>query len=265
MWVCPICTLHSGRAKQLNDVPYRRGEPEDKKNQATDHLRGKTHEKNRRLVAAELFTNYGCTDFFRIIGSGPRNFDYISPVDAIKKYTEECGGDGDKTILKLTPAPPPPPRLVKCDRAILSADYATKAISHKHIMRTQLLCCWDDPLRTTQCTRHPCPYRHATDLQKQLPAGTPEQQPDFYEFIPCNFAGMPGGCQFHNTRFKGENWNVPEWRLETQKKTHTPGCSNCSDCRSDLPPCKGRNSGVCPRIRRQCMGIPPLRFMGGER
>ena len=145
----------------------------------------------------------------------------ISPVDAIKDYTEKCGGDGDNTILKLAPPPPPLARELRpssavCEKEILSADYATK-VTPKHIMRTQLLCCWDDPLGTTQCTRHPCPYRHATDLQKQLPAGTPEQQTDFYEFIPCNFAGMPGGCNFHNTRFKGENWNVPEWRIDPGK------------------------------------------------
>ena len=50
-----------------------------------------------------------------------------------------------------------------------------------------------------------------TAKQETLP---PEQQHDLYEIIPCNFAGMPGGCRLHKTCFKGKDWNVPVWQVE---------------------------------------------------
>ena len=138
----------------------------------------------------------------------------ISQAAALKEYTEECGGNGDKTISKLEPLPPPDPMLkpmVVCKREIISPDYATKVLAPQHIMRTQLLCCWDDPRGTAQCTRGLCPYRHTRAKQETMP---PEQQHNLYEIIPCNFAGMPGGCRLHKTRFKGKDWNVPVWQVE---------------------------------------------------
>ena len=213
MWSCPICTLGSGKPMLLNDVPYRHSEPKDFKNQATAHIQGKGHNKSRQKVAVELFTSSGCARFFHIIGRSIPNSMQNSPADAIKEYTEDCGGNGDKTILKLAPLPPPDPMLrptVVCRSEIVSPDYATK-VAPEHVMRTQLLCCWDDPLGTTQCTRHACPYRHTKDL------GTLEHQYDFYKLIPCNFAGMPGGCRHHKMRFKGKNWTVPVWRTTGSK------------------------------------------------
>ena len=214
MWICPICTLYSGKAMKLNDVPYRHGQPEDFKNQATDHVKGKRHERLRLKVANELFQGSGCANFFAIIGRSVPNSMQFSQAAALKEYTEECGGNGDKTISKLEPLPPPDPILkpmVVCKREIISPDYATKVLAPQHIMRTQLLCCWDDPRGTAQCTRGLCPYRHTRAKQETMP---PEQQHNLYEIIPCNFAGMRGGCRLHKTRFKGKDWNVPVWQVE---------------------------------------------------
>ena len=206
MWICPICTLHSGEPMWLNDVPYRHGQPEDFKNQATAHVEGKRHETRRQKVANELFQGSGCARFFAIIGHSIPNSMQISQAAALKEYTEECGGNGDKTISKLEPLPGPdpmPPPMVVCKRDIISPDYATKVLAPQHIMRTQLLCCWDDPRGTAQCTRGLCPYRHTKAKLETLP---PEQQCDLATCMRSFHAtsrACPGGADFTKHASKG--------------------------------------------------------------
>ena len=167
MWTCPICTLHCGEPKKMTDVPYRHGEPEGKKNQGTDHLHSKGHRQRRRMFAAHLCTRNGTEAFFDIIGRSIPNFDATSPVDAIKLYIEECGGDGDQTILKLTPEPTPPPHApwfrpsaVVVKTEIRSPNYATQ-VTPSEIRRTQLMCCWAD-------SRWAVSYTHLTLPTKRI-------------------------------------------------------------------------------------------------
>ena len=79
-----------------------------------------------------------------------------------------------------------------------------------------MLCCWDDKNTYNDfngCIRENCPFAHATKVGEPYP----EAEADLYAAMPCNFAGMAGGCKYHQRKFIAHDWNwtVPVFKLTT--------------------------------------------------
>ena len=104
-------------------------------------------------VGMTLLTEGSILHFFQQYVQGPTpDVANLGPIQAVKQYTEECGGDSERTLLHL--APPPPQletavgrrRAIKCvTRDIVSSTCATAWHPAHGIVWTTLLCCWDDP------------------------------------------------------------------------------------------------------------------------
>ena len=94
----------------------------------------------------------------------------VTPIQALKDYIRDCGGDSDFAIGHFLPPPPPVVGVRHAPkkrplRSIASSVYATSSEGHEPVS-TLLLCCWDDP-----CVRENCPYRHASLMKEQHPDG----------------------------------------------------------------------------------------------
>ena len=152
-WTCIACTLFRGHKCTLNSAPYRPHPEPGKDNQGTDHLGGKNHQRAMKHVGQNLLSPESMTEFFTYIeGPKPEILDQKGAIQALKDYIEECGGDPDLTMVHFAP---PPPQMaimgrrctIKCvTRAIASPTYGTSWIQGG-LAKTQLLCCWDDPLQ----------------------------------------------------------------------------------------------------------------------
>ena len=108
------------------------------------------------------------------------------------------------------------------------------------------LCCWDDATQGGHgCQRVNCGYNHASIL---LTAGVAEATDDelhaLFKVLPCNMAGMAGGCQIHrDLNFAG--WQIPSFKVSV-------GHSQPSDDR--------RHPVVCPSKEEE---LVPL-YMSGK-
>ena len=164
------------------------------------------------------------TEFFTYVEGPKPDFKRTEPLQALKDYIEECGGNPERAIVHF--APPPPPlapeearrSTIKCvTRKIASPAFAT-AWEGNGVAWTTLLCCWDDPIKNIKCIREDCPYRHASQLS-DLPNGGGQ---DFFELIPCTFAGMSEGCKWHNHRLKRNKWVVPPFEVKESIEDAAP-------------------------------------------
>ena len=222
-WTCPACTLSKGKCFTLNSAPYPFNQLE-KCNQCTDHFAGKKHEKAMKNVGRRILSSESMTEFFTYIGRPLPDFTHISPIDALKQYIKDCGGDPERAIVHFAAPPPPVPQAerrstTKCVlRGIASPTYAT-AWKQDGVVQTQLLCCWDDPTQASECKRENCPYRHAS----QWLAEHPEVEVDPFELVPCTFAGMDGGCKWHKNRLRSgpQKWVVPPFELKVTSNEST--------------------------------------------
>ena len=111
-------------------------------------------------------------------------------------------------------------RTIKCTgRNLYSEPFATVIPTDTTPMvggrkcKVRMLCCWDDKntCKGNGCVREPCPLAHATKFAEPYP----EAEADLYAVMPCNFAGMEGGCRYHQCKFIAHDWNwtVPLFRL----------------------------------------------------
>ena len=123
----------------------------------------------------------------------------------LPKQTEHLEGDGARGYLNLCKN-----EINTVIRHIASSKYATTW--HKgQLGRINLLCCWDDPLQGSKCIREKCPYLHASELMQKDLGG----EQDFFQIIPCTFAGMCEGCKWHRKRLPADhNFVVPPFELK---------------------------------------------------
>ena len=221
-WMCPACTLSKGEAFCLNSAPYRPQRPLIEC-QGTHHVCGKKHQNAMKHIGHKLLQKESMAEFFTYLGRNP-DFDVITPVQALKDYIEECGGDPEQAIVHFAPPPPDvPPEFERRStiksvlRSISSPTWATSRTPHG-ICRTRLLCCWEDPIKSTKCARDNCPYRHASDFSTDT---------DMHAVIPCTFAGMLNGCKWHRERLAPNMWIVPPFKLsETDTPPPEPGSAD---------------------------------------
>ena len=148
----------------------------------------------------------------------------MTPYEALRAYIKQCGGNADRTMVHF--APPPPPLFpeygrrstIKCvTRNIASPSYAT-SWEGNGVVWTELLCCWDDPIQGTKCIRQNCPYRHVSQMLEEHPGGGQ----DFFELIPCTFAGMSEGCKWHSNRLGTKKWVVAPFELKESSDEPAP-------------------------------------------
>ena len=213
-WVCPTCLT------ELNAAPYGTNEGA---NQGNDHLKGKRH--LRRMKAVDMSNEDVYRRFCIKIGRSVPDFHATSPIHDFKDYTDECGGNGKMTIENFAAPPPPLPRedgrrpriKYSVRRNIYSEPFATVIPTSTTPMvggrkfKVRMLCCFDDKNTCNGCVREHCPFAHATKFAEQYP----EAEADLYAVMPCNFAGMEGGCRYHQCKFIAHDWNwtVPLFRL----------------------------------------------------
>ena len=139
--------------------------------------------------------------------------------------TSQCKGDGELTRKHV--AAPPPPLLreedgrrtqIHCtERNIYSEPFATVIPTDTTLggskCKVRMLCCWDDKKTCNGCIRENCPFAHATKLAERYP----KTEAHLYTVMPCNFAGMRGGCRYHqcfNANDHDWNWAVPVFLLD---------------------------------------------------
>ena len=87
--------------KQLTEAPYRQKRGPS---QGTEHLKGKRHlklMKERDISNPDVYRSF-CDN----IGRSVPNFDKTDPLEDLKDYTDQCGGNGELTIEHFA-APPP--------------------------------------------------------------------------------------------------------------------------------------------------------------
>ena len=58
-------------------------------------------------VGQTILTPESMTEFFSYVAGPKPDLTRISPVDVLKDYIEECGGDPERTIVHFAPPPPP--------------------------------------------------------------------------------------------------------------------------------------------------------------
>ena len=76
------------------------------------------------------------------------------------------------------------------------------------------------PSQASKCIREGCPYQHASRLLEEHPGGGQ----DFFELIPCTFAGMSEGCKWHRNRFGSKKWVAQPFEL-IEEGMATPACA----------------------------------------
>ena len=221
-WVCPACL------KELNAAPY---EQNDGEAQGNDHLIGKRHLRKMRHVDISNEDVY--RRFCIAIGRSVPDFHATPPLHDLKDYTDQCGGNGELTIGHFAASPPPLPqaqdarRTLTCtERKICSVPLATVIPTDTTPMvggrkcNVRMLCCWDDKNTCKGCLRKNCPFAHATKFADAYP----EAEADLlYAVMPCNFAGMAGGCKYHQRTFMAHDWNwtVPVFKLTGRRDSPT--------------------------------------------
>ena len=174
--------------------------------------------KERDISNQDVYRRF-CID----IGRSVPDFDETDPLDDLKDYTDQCEGNGQLTMEHFAAPPPPLPcgedvrRTLKCvERHIWSGPFATVIPTDTTPMvggmnyKVRMLCCWDDKRTCKGCIRKNCPFAHATKLAELYPTA----ENDLYTVMPCNFAGMKGGCRYHQCFTAHDwNWTVPVFRL----------------------------------------------------
>ena len=93
-WVCPVCK------KELNAAPYEQTATGGV-SQATDHLKGRRHLKQKRSIDIsdpEVYRLF-CID----IGRSVPDFDETDPLQDLKDYTNQCEGNGQLTMEHFKP------------------------------------------------------------------------------------------------------------------------------------------------------------------
>ena len=102
-WTCPACKM------RLNCAPYRKDELDPDRNQAVQHLKGNRHKKAMQAVWDQVMTTNYLVDFFKEMGRPDLVSDSADalPMDMIKNYVKECGGNPEETIRHFMPPPPP--------------------------------------------------------------------------------------------------------------------------------------------------------------
>ena len=85
-------------------------------------------------------------------------------------------------------------------------------------------------------------------MLEQLPSGGQ----DLFEIMPCNFAGMPGGCKFHNNRFAPQCmciWQVPTCEFVLMEPGEQPPAHTRPEGEETAPTHDGQkwsfNCGIC--------------------
>ena len=203
-WACIACTLFKGKVIAFNTPPANM-----EKNQSREHLKGGKHCRALRSVGHGLFDRENVYRFFQAIDMDPEKLlDGKTPIEAVKEYTKNTGGDAEYALSMMPPPPPPVQRgefqrirIKKVTRAITSSAYCVRKDDAK--IRTKMLCCWDDPDDGSECLRDSCPYIHASTLKKTM-------EGDPFGTAPCASAGMPGGCRWHGHRLGNDDWIAPE-------------------------------------------------------
>ena len=214
-WVCPVCK------KELNAAPYEQTATGGV-SQATDHLKGRRHLRQMRSVDIsnpEVYRRF-CID----IGRSVPDFDETDPLQDLKDYTNQCEGNGQLTMEHFAASLPlygedearrTPKR--GTERNIYSEPFATVIPTDTTLggskCKVRMLCCWDDKRTCNGCIRENCPFAHATKLAERYP----KTEAHLYTVMPCNFAGMRGGCRYHqcfNANDHDWNWAVPVFLID---------------------------------------------------
>ena len=164
-WFCPTCTLSKNRRVSCNSAPYQFNPIGKSKCQGTDHITGKHH---RRAVIAMGDTPLridGLKKFFKMIEREDMCVADEEPVDLIKNYIFECGGDPLLSVEAFVPIPVPDqgsvtrPSASSIKRFIATAPWATQTRG-KTTFKSKILCCYDDPVCKATCIRNNCPFFH---------------------------------------------------------------------------------------------------------
>ena len=101
-------------------------------------------------------------------------------------------------------APPPPGPKVRAireaKRVVTSSPFATRIHENK-VCWIRMICCWNG---SGLCARKErCPYQHASD-------------PELFQIIPCQFAGMTEGCRYHSGEFRSEGWKLDSFQTSAE-------------------------------------------------
>ena len=229
---CIACSLDRDEPFKLTGKPLN-----DKNNQIAQHFNGKSHAKAMRRVGATLLSE---DNLRRFLGDmlGQALHDGDVPTQALKKYIALHDGDVQWAMQFFAPPPPPMPegecwrsmpsrrhRDVKVTRVIVSPFHATceggkGLIVENDIDRgwcgkgwAKMLCCWDDVTQKSACERSDCKYNHVSALlAEEMPWDESFDTQALFILLPCNMAGMPGGCKFHRD-FNCKGWNIPRFEL----------------------------------------------------
>ena len=199
---CPTCTLVMKQPLWLNKAPFEDG-TEDPNNQGSAHFLGAPHKK--RLARLGILDKARLQEFGKLTEA---ELDYSKePYEALKAYVKECGGNPVITVWYFAPPPPGPKvrTIREARRAITSSPFATRTHENK-ICWLRMACCWDG---SGSCARkQTCPYEHVSD-------------PGLFQVVPCQFAGMAGGCRYHREEFHSEGWKIDIFQTsaETEEKT----------------------------------------------
>ena len=151
------------------------------------------------------------------------DFDETDPLQDLKDYTNQCKGNGQLTMEHFAASLPlygedearrTPKR--GTERNIYSEPFATVIPTDTTLggskCKVRMLCCWDDKKTCKGCVRENCPFAHATKLAERYPT----TEAHLHTVMPCNFAGMRGGCRYHQCFTAHDhdwNWAVPVFLL----------------------------------------------------
>ena len=76
-------------------------------------------------------------------------------------------------------------------------------------------------MQGSKCIREKCPYLHANELMQKDLGG----EQDFFQIIPCTFAGMCEGCKWHRKRLPADhNFVVPPFELKEDSEGEEVPC-----------------------------------------
>ena len=106
------------------------------------------------------------------------------------------------TIWHLAPPLPGPKlRAIRpARRVVTSSPFARRAHEGKECW-IQIACCWNS---SGVCARKGhCPYQHVPD-------------PELFQVVPCQFAGMPEGCHYHREVLRLEGWKLANFQTSAE-------------------------------------------------